>query len=634
MKPEYGNISMVQKIRAPKKLLEIRTNAGTTVRATQDHRFLADRERPKMVPASELKEGDNIFSLRKLEVKEQKRPTLLEILASSEREFILTLKKERMSELRTMLKEKFGNLKRACENLGLNYIRTTSPTNILDAKGLVRACELLGIGVDEANRWIDSFSIKNGIRMHVRWREANADLLYLLGLVASDGSVVGPHHVSFTNRDEVLLRTYITTFKKLFPELHPEITRDSHGTVAIQACSTFLFELAKFFGLTTAFERIFELDEELIAAFLAGYFDGDGNCDVSFGRIRYRKKAVSERDRKIVKRLAQLTRRLGIPATVAGFTQSRGSFGEGNAINEISISGEYARKFAGMLLKRVQHPKKKKLLKSLLIKPTRPSKFDVVPRACASLLAKIRSRYGIDASQIDRSSYVLAFERGAITVSKQKFAQWVARLEDLVGDHDEGIRELKKLCSEDFILERIISVREVPCEEEYVYDLTVPGYGNFIVESGLISSNCEGQLVMDRELQRKGIYPPMNVLPSLSRLMKDGIGKGRTREDHSDVSNQLYAAYAEGRDLRSLVAVVGEEALTDRDRRYLTFADRFEREFVNQGWEEDRSIETTLNLGWELLSMLPESELKRVDPRFIEKYLRQAYAKNSTNSKK
>jgi len=132
----------------------------------------------------------------------------------------------------------------------------------------------------------------------------------------------------------------------------------------------------------------------------------------------------------------------------------------------------------------------------------------------------------------------------------------------------------------------------------------------------------EGQLVMDRELHRKGIYPPINPLPSLSRLMKDSIGKGHTREDHNDVSNQIYAAYAEGRDLRALVAVVGGEALTDRDRSYLDFADRFEREFVNQGRDEERSIETTLDLGWELLRTLPEAELKRIDPKFIEKYLR------------
>jgi len=152
--------------------------------------------------------------------------------------------------------------------------------------------------------------------------------------------------------------------------------------------------------------------------------------------------------------------------------------------------------------------------------------------------------------------------------------------------------------------------------------LTMPGDDITHPIPDLSGYITEGQLVFDRELHRKGIYPPINVLPSLSRLMKDGIGKGRTREDHADVSNQLYAAYAEGRDLRALVAVVGEEALTDRDRKYLDFADKFEREFVNQGRDEDRSIETTLDLGWELLRTLPEVELKRIDPKFIETYLR------------
>jgi V/A-type H+-transporting ATPase subunit B len=152
--------------------------------------------------------------------------------------------------------------------------------------------------------------------------------------------------------------------------------------------------------------------------------------------------------------------------------------------------------------------------------------------------------------------------------------------------------------------------------------LTMPGDDITHPIPDLTGYITEGQLVMDRELHRKGIYPPLNVLPSLSRLMKDGIGAGHTREDHSDVSNQLYAAYAEGKDLRALVAVVGEEALTERDRRYLDFADRFEREFVNQGRDEDRSIETTLELGWELLRALPEAELKRIDPKFIAKYLR------------
>jgi len=130
----------------------------------------------------------------------------------------------------------------------------------------------------------------------------------------------------------------------------------------------------------------------------------------------------------------------------------------------------------------------------------------------------------------------------------------------------------------------------------------------------------EGQFVLSRDLHRRGIYPPVDVLPSLSRLMDEGIGPERTREDHAGVSSQLYSGYAEGRDMRDLVAVVGEEALTDRDRKYLEFADMFEKEFVTQSSNDDRSIEETLNLGWDLLATLPEGELKRIDEHIIKKY--------------
>lgn len=130
----------------------------------------------------------------------------------------------------------------------------------------------------------------------------------------------------------------------------------------------------------------------------------------------------------------------------------------------------------------------------------------------------------------------------------------------------------------------------------------------------------EGQIVLGRDLHRKGIYPPVDVLPCLSRLMNLGIGKGKTREDHRGVADQLYAGYAQGRDLRSLSAVVGEEALSASDKKFLKFADEFEKRFITQAHDEDRSIDQTLDLGWELLAILPEAELKRVKLEFIEKY--------------
>ncbi|MCL4341760.1 MAG: V-type ATP synthase subunit B [Candidatus Thermoplasmatota archaeon] len=150
--------------------------------------------------------------------------------------------------------------------------------------------------------------------------------------------------------------------------------------------------------------------------------------------------------------------------------------------------------------------------------------------------------------------------------------------------------------------------------------LTMPGDDITNPIPDLTGYITEGQIVLSRDLQRKGIYPPVDVLPSLSRLMNQGIGKGRTREDHRGVADQLYAAYANGKDLRSLSAIVGEEALGQNDRKYLRFADEFERRYVNQGFYEDRSIEDTLGIGWELMSELPESDMKRVKKDFIEKY--------------
>jgi V/A-type H+/Na+-transporting ATPase subunit B len=159
--------------------------------------------------------------------------------------------------------------------------------------------------------------------------------------------------------------------------------------------------------------------------------------------------------------------------------------------------------------------------------------------------------------------------------------------------------------------------------------LTMPGDDRTHPVPDLTGYITEGQLMVDRSLQRKGIYPPIDPAPSLSRLMKEGIGKGKTREDHREVSDQLYYAFAEGRSFRDLVAVVGEEALSARDKLYLQFAEEFERRFINQGVYENRDIDTTLDLGWNLLSVLPESELKRIDPATIKKWHPKYRVKNN-----
>ena len=130
----------------------------------------------------------------------------------------------------------------------------------------------------------------------------------------------------------------------------------------------------------------------------------------------------------------------------------------------------------------------------------------------------------------------------------------------------------------------------------------------------------EGQIILSRDLFRRGINPPIDVLPSLSRLKNKGVGKGKTREDHASTMNQLFSAYARGKDAKELMVILGEAALTDIDKLYAKFADAFENEYVSQGSETDRSIEETLDLGWKLLKILPRSELKRISNEMLEKY--------------
>jgi V/A-type H+-transporting ATPase subunit B len=130
----------------------------------------------------------------------------------------------------------------------------------------------------------------------------------------------------------------------------------------------------------------------------------------------------------------------------------------------------------------------------------------------------------------------------------------------------------------------------------------------------------EGQIVLSRSLEKQGIYPPINISTSLSRLMKDGIGKDRTREDHADVASQLYSVYAQYNSVKSLATIIGEEGLGSRDKEFLRFGERFERKMINQGRNENRTIEQTLSIAWDTLSVLPDEELTSIHPEYIKKY--------------
>lgn len=172
------------------------------------------------------------------------------------------------------------------------------------------------------------------------------------------------------------------------------------------------------------------------------------------------------------------------------------------------------------------------------------------------------------------------------------------------------------------LYERAGMIHEVEGSVTLIPILTMPNDDITHPIPDLTGYITEGQVVLARELYQKGVYPPINVLPSLSRLMKDGIGEGFTREDHPEVSNQLFSAYSKVQEVRALAQIVGEEDLSDKDKKYMKFGDAFEKRFVTQSFNENRDMNDTLNLGWDLLKLLPREELDRLKPEMIEKYMK------------
>ncbi|MGH2361530.1 MAG: V-type ATP synthase subunit B [bacterium] len=691
-----GRITHAFKIAAPQALLRVKTRSGAEIRVTHDHKILVDTaDGAKMVPAAEIRVGDEVYSARKIPVASPWKPSLLELMidGGSPESFFVHMKNGLVNGL---LRERFGSVRKGAAALGLSYSRFTDAKRKrrYSVSDLQTVATAVGVHLEEFSPEVERITSGKHEGLSVNGDPVTEDLLYALGLTAADGSVYesreqGAYYVSFTNREMALIDDFRGALTRVFPGLHVGLSQNQNGVHIAQVSSRPLVQVAKALGLRGDLKPIFRLPESLIAAFLRGYFDGDGSCvsaaDGSRARVQITTKDIGR-----ARRLQQLLRRLGIVSRL----QSRAStttFAATQMYDVVVEGKSHLTRFAADIGSR--HPLKASRLKRVraAYEDAREvtNEFDHAPRACARLFRSVRTRYGVRAADLGPSSTVSHVEQGQRRTSRAMFRGWVEGLRPAVDQRDPDFVFLTSMVEDDdTVLDAIVAIDEVAPPEAFVYDITVEPDHNFLVENGLIVSNCEalreigaareeipgrrgypgymytdlasiyeragrvhgrkgsitqlpiltmpdddithpipdltgyiteGQIVLARALHRNGIYPPINPLPSLSRLMNDGIGANRTRPDHSNVKDQVFASYANGVDLRRLVAIIGEEALTDRDRLYLKFSDAFEKQFLGQGATE-RSIDDTLTLGWKLLSIFPKGELKRIKQDHVDKY--------------
>ena len=696
-----GRITAVQKLKAYGKLFKVKTRSGAEFRVTGDHKILIDTiDGPKMVPSILLHVGDEIYSAKRITLNHTWRPTLLELIQDADNIYVHF----NNDMLNHQLKREFGSLSRASEALNLKYSRITDSflKRSYTPQEIKTIAEAVSLDHSEISESIER--ITGGRHGELLWNGEPIceDFLYLLGLVASDGTLYenseqGAYYLSFSNREIELIARFRKIMNKLFPNISVHIHPNQNDVWIARVNNRPLVCAAKSLGLgkDNDLKPIFKLPEEWIAAFVAGYFDGDGTCVVYEGRARI---ALTTGDKNQAKRLQQLLKRLGIPSRIQprsnGSQQTGFSPSEGN-IYDIVISGcGPVLDFVEQIGPRSHHPAKQEKfqrVQKIYACSKRGDKFNFAPIACGRLLRTIRLRYGIKESELGTSSTVSQAERGLRRISVTLIRQWVEKLSELLKEQDvPELQTLQTLTSGEVILDRIVEIEEQVSDEPFVYDLTVVPAHNFLIENGLIVSNCEalreisaarkevpgrrgypgymytdlasiyeragrikdkngsitqmailtmpeddkthpiadltgyiteGQLVMSRALERKHIYPPIDVPQSLSRLKDKGIGEGKTRKDHSDIFNQLLEAYTRGLEARELEVILGEAALSELDKLYYRFSDLFEKEYINQDEYEERTIEETLDAGWRLLSMLPTMELKRIRPEYLEEFL-------------
>lgn len=507
----FSNITRVQKIESPPVLIYLRTASGSILRLTPEHEiFIDSAEGPIKIPARYVRKGDEVYAPRKINIEKEKDPPYIidfikENVCASLPEHIRMLINE-------MMKKYFGSIREACNQLGLNYWQFKERGRNIKLETIRKiANEIPEFDWEGIKRILKTFVVPGGGKITIsnEYLKLNEKIMYLFGLISSDGFISQTDYVvAFANGEQALIDIFKKICKEMFTGRKISEFKDRSGITRLVTSNVILRDCCTALGIKTDPIKLFSLPENLIAAYLRGFFDGDGYAGIiSYKRSQSASVILSTVDQLLAKRLRFLLKRLGI----VGFQDKR------KGRYDITLS---SRQDIITFFNRVNslHPKKQSSLKKIMSHyetvKERGKYFSLAPRVCGKILKEIWLKYNISPTKLDKKRNVCTISVDKRRVTKNKMKIYINKIKLYVNQNEPLFQYLERLTNNDFFLDPIVEIETIPSVYPYVYDVTIKDTHSFVPEAAFAISNC-----YDNEAY-------MNCLSLSSLIMtKEGIKK-------------------------------------------------------------------------------------------------------------
>jgi len=498
------NVICAQRKVSDETLIKITTASGQTLSLTCEHKVLIDTlDGSKWQRADLLKPKDEVYAPRRITLNIEKKEFYIVDFLDGNIKVGLSL--EQKEKINQRLKEAYGNVKDAAKAIGFKYWQMKEKNRMVDLEGLRKIFKAItSLRWEELRKDLDEFGVQGGRIVKIKEKIITADLMYLLGLISSDGSLASKNYtVSFVNKEGTLIKEFKKRYFKLFSGRKISEIRDKQGIVYLAIANPILSLLAKRLQIKSNPKELIKLPKELISAFLKGYFDGDGYCGIVRTKHSYDARVIlSTVEERLAKRLRQMLQRLGI----ACFQDSRKE-----RFDLIISSREDIEKFLNEVSS--EHPLQKERMEKIknlwMTRKQRGRFFSIAPKVCGKILKDICEKEKIPITKLDKKRNICSLAAGRRRATKDRILRYKEDLIKIIGEDKNSLfAELDLYLRDDFYLDPIEKIEVVPCKSKFVYDITVENTHLFIPEGAFVISNCyDNEAYMNTGCQRSGLTP-------------------------------------------------------------------------------------------------------------------------------